>query len=58
MHQERSIWLFEGSPSLVPDTVRPEAPDLDSVREALERLAQEHSGEYDGHEVEVAPSPA
>ena len=36
----------------------PESEDLDSVRETLERLAQEHSGEYDGHELEVATSPA
>lgn len=33
------------------------ALDLDSAREPLERLAQEHSGEYDGHEVEVTPGP-
>ncbi len=39
-------------------TVSPETLDLDSVRATLERLAQEHSGEYDGHEVEVTPGQA
>ncbi|HYO54193.1 ribonuclease E inhibitor RraB [Archangium sp.] len=33
------------------------APALDSVRETLERLAQEHSGEYDGHQTVLAPEP-
>ena len=37
-------------------TVSPDA-DLDSVRETLERLAHVHSGEYDGHEIEVTPAP-
>jgi Regulator of ribonuclease activity B len=39
-------------------TVNLEAQNLDSAREALARLAQEHSGEYDGHEVEVTPGQA
>jgi hypothetical protein len=43
---------------LVEHKVRPETQELDSVREALERLAQEHSGAYDGHEMEVTPGPA
>ncbi|KFA88048.1 ribonuclease E inhibitor RraB [Archangium violaceum] len=47
---EGKNWLV-----LAGHTVGPDTPDLDSVRETLERLAQEHSGEYDGHEVEVAP---
>lgn len=33
--------------------VRDAGQELDSARETLERLAREHSGEYDGHEVEV-----
>jgi hypothetical protein len=41
---------------LATHTVSPEA-DLDSVRETLERLAQAHSGEYDGHEIAVTPAP-
>ena len=39
-------------------TLSPGALDLDSARETLEHLAQEHSGEYDGHEVEVTPGQA
>ena len=31
---------------------------FDSAREALERLAREHSGQYDGYEIEVSSSPA
>jgi hypothetical protein len=31
----------------------PEDPTGGSVREGLERLAQQHSGQYDGHETEV-----
>ncbi|WNG57763.1 ribonuclease E inhibitor RraB [Archangium gephyra] len=50
---EGKNWLV-----LVGHTVSPESPDLDSVHETLKQLAQEHSGEYDGHEVEVTPSPA
>jgi hypothetical protein len=50
---EGKNWLV-----LADHTVSPEAPDLDSVRETLERLAQEHSGQYDGHEIELAPSSA
>lgn len=42
---------------LVSHTVSPEAQDLDTVRETLERLAQAHSGEYDGHEIAVTPAP-
>lgn len=42
---------------LVSHTVSPESQDLDSVRETLERLAQAHSGEYDGHESAVTPAP-
>ncbi|HEX5747543.1 MAG TPA: ribonuclease E inhibitor RraB [Archangium sp.] len=42
---EGKNWLV-----LVTHTVGPESRDLDSVRESLERLAQAHSGEYDGHE--------
>ena len=49
---EGKNWLV-----LAGHTVNPEAQDLESVRETLERRAHEHSGEYDGHEVEVAPSP-
>ena len=37
--------------------VRPETGELDAMRESLERLAQEHAGAYDGHQMEVAPSP-
>jgi hypothetical protein len=50
---EGKNWLV-----LAGHTVGPESLDLDSVREALERLAHEHSGEYDGHEIEVTPNPA
>jgi hypothetical protein len=50
---EGKNWLV-----LARHTVSPEASDLDSVRDTLERLAQEHSGEYDGHELEVPPGPA
>ena len=50
---EGKSWLV-----LAGHTMGPQAPDLDSVRETLERLAQEHSGEYDGHELEVAPGSA
>jgi hypothetical protein len=50
---EGKNWLV-----LARHTVGPEALDLDSVRDTLERLAQEHSGEYDGHELEVTPGPA
>lgn len=39
-------------------TLNPGAPGLDSTRETLEQLAQAHSGEYDGHEVEVTPGQA
>jgi hypothetical protein len=38
--------------------VRDAGRELDSAREALERLAREYSGEYDGHEVEVTPGQA
>lgn len=31
--------------------------EFDSAREALERLAREHSGQYDGYELEVSSSP-
>jgi hypothetical protein len=41
---------------LATHTVSPESQDLDSVRETLERLAQAHSGEYDGHEIAVTPA--
>lgn len=34
--------------------VRDAAQELDSAREALARLAQKHSGEYDGYEIEVS----
>lgn len=34
--------------------VRDAARELDSAREALERVAREHSGEYDGYEIEVS----
>lgn len=37
--------------------VRDAGQDLDSAREALERLAREHSGEYDGYEIAVSSSP-
>ncbi|MFL5359040.1 ribonuclease E inhibitor RraB [Archangium sp.] len=37
--------------------VSPEGKELDSARESLERLAREHSGQYDGYELEVSPSP-
>jgi hypothetical protein len=47
---EGKNWLV-----LAGHTVSPDTPDLDSVRETLEQFAQEHSGEYDGHEVEVTP---
>jgi regulator of ribonuclease activity B len=50
---EGKNWLV-----LAGHTVSLDSPDLDSVRETLEQLAQEHSGEYDGHEVEVTPRPA
>jgi hypothetical protein len=30
---------------------------FDSARESLERLAREHSGQYDGYEFEVASTP-
>ncbi|HEX5751227.1 MAG TPA: ribonuclease E inhibitor RraB [Archangium sp.] len=39
---------------LVEHHVRDAARELDSAREALERLAQDHSGEYDGLEIEVS----
>lgn len=42
---------------LVEHRVRPGTQELDSAREALERLAQGHSGEYDGYEMEVTPTP-
>jgi hypothetical protein len=42
---------------LATHTVSPESQDLDTVRETLERLAQAHSGEYDGHEIAVTPAP-
>ena len=50
---EGKNWLV-----LAGHTVSQETPDLDTVREPLEHLAQEHSGEYDGHEVELTPSLA
>ncbi len=31
---------------------------FDSARETLERMAREHSGQYDGYEIEVSSSPA
>lgn len=49
---EGKSWLV-----LATHTVGPESQDLDSVRETLERLAQAHSGEYDGHEIQVTPAP-
>ena len=42
---------------LATHTVSPESQDLDSVRDTLERLAQAHSGEYDGRESAVTPAP-
>lgn len=47
---EGKNWLVRAT-----HTVSPESQDLDSVRETLERLAQAHSGEYDGHEIAVIP---
>ncbi|AKJ01148.1 regulator of ribonuclease activity B [Archangium gephyra] len=49
---EGKNWLV-----LATHTVSPESQDLDSVRDTLERLAQAHSGEYDGHETTVTPAP-
>ncbi|HLM42954.1 MAG TPA: ribonuclease E inhibitor RraB [Myxococcaceae bacterium] len=34
--------------------VRDAGQEFDSAREALERLAREHSGQYDGYEIEVS----
>lgn len=42
---------------LVEHTVEPGESSLDSVIENLERLAQEHSEEYDGHQTALAPQP-
>jgi hypothetical protein len=41
-------WLVLATHSLTP-----EDPAGDSVREELERLAQQHSGQYDGYETEL-----
>ena len=41
-------WLVLAGHSLTP-----EDPSGNSVREELERLAQQHSGAYDGHETEL-----
>lgn len=37
--------------------VRDAGREFDSARESLERLAREHSGQYDGYELEVSSSP-
>ncbi|WNG41332.1 ribonuclease E inhibitor RraB [Archangium minus] len=36
--------------------VSPAGQAFGSAREALERLAREHSGQYDGYEIEVSSS--
>jgi hypothetical protein len=47
---EGKNWLV-----LVSHTANPGASELESVRDTLETFAKEHSGEYDGHQVKVAP---
>lgn len=42
---------------LVEHTVAPGESSLDFVSESLGRLAQDHSGEYDGHQTALDPQP-
>ncbi|MGZ3457419.1 MAG: ribonuclease E inhibitor RraB [Archangium sp.] len=43
---------------LAEHSVTPGEPALDSARETLERLAREHSGQYDGHQLQLDSPPA
>lgn len=49
---QRKNWFV-----LVEHRVCPGTQELDAARESLERLAQEHSGEYNRYDVEGTPGP-